>query len=83
MTNLIERQKLNKRIFNIHDGEDINEFEYFMVNKRWKTTCPFHVNWPYVNVVDMIKDQIVQQYIDNEKSKNKIYSFTELEKAMR
>lgn len=83
MTNLIEQRKLNKKVFNINDIEDLNEFKYFLDNKRWKSICPFHVIWPYTNVVDMIKDQIVDEYINAKNDVNKKYDFTELEKAMR
>lgn len=83
MTNLIEQRKLNKRTFNLHDNDDLNEFEYFLDNKRWKNICPFHVIWPYTNVVDMIKDEIVKEFINNKNDVNKKYDFSELEKAMR
>ena len=82
MSNFIERHKMNKRTFNIHSTDDVNEFEYFMQNKRWKDACPFHLDWPYVSVVEMIKDQIVHQFLKMEKTKDKKFSFDELEKAM-
>lgn len=83
MTNLIEQRKLNKRTFNLNDADDLKEFNYFLENKRWKNICPFHVSWPYTNVVDMIKDQIVRQYLNSFGKDGKKYNFTELEKAMR
>lgn len=84
MTNLIEQRKLNKKVFNINDIEDLNEFKYFLDNKRWKNICPFHVIWPYTNVVDMIKDEIVGQYVENTLKADPVtkYDFSELEKAM-
>ena len=83
MTNLIEQQKLNKRIFDIHNSDDISEFQYFMENNRWKNTCPFHVIWPHLNVVDMIKDEIIHEFVNTHKQQETKYNFEALESAMR
>lgn len=83
MTNLIEQQKLNKRAFNINNESDVDEFKFFLINKRWKNVCPFHVKWPYINVVDMIKDEIVTNFVTEKVDTTKRYDFSELQKAMR
>lgn len=83
MTNLIEKHKTNKRKFDLHDNSDLNEFKYFLENNRWKSICPFYLEWPYTNVVDMIKDQIVNQSLNSFYKEPKKYNFEELDKAMR
>lgn len=83
MTNLIEQQKLNKRTFNINNESDVDEFRFFLLNKRWKNVCPFHLKWPYINVVDMIKDEIVNNFVIEKVEAAKQYDFSELENAMR
>jgi hypothetical protein len=83
MTNLIVQQKLNKRIFDIHNPDDVDEFRYFMENSRWKDTCPFHVRWPHLNVVDMIKDEIIHDFATTHKKTETKYNFEALESAMR
>ena len=83
MTNLIEQQKLNKRTFDIHQENDVDEFRFFLLNKRWKNVCPFHLKWPYINVVDMIKDEIVNNFVIEKVEAVKQYDFSELENAMR
>lgn len=83
MTNLIEQQKRNKKTFNIDNQDDIEEFKFFLLNKRWRNVCPFHVEWPYINVVDMIKDEIVNKFVTETRNIPERYDFSELEKAMR
>lgn len=74
---------MKKRFFDIHNPEDISEFKYFMENSRWKTACPFHVRWPHLNVVDMIKDQIIHEYVNTHKQQEPKYNFEALESVMR
>jgi hypothetical protein len=83
MTNLLEQHKLNKRIFDIHSPDDISEFQYFLENNRWKNTCPFHVRWPHLNVVDMIKNEIIHEFVNTHKKVETKYNFEALESAMR
>jgi len=53
-----------KRIFNPHNTTDLTVYKDFLLNSRWKNGCPFVVEWPFLNVVDMIKHKIVYQHID-------------------
>jgi hypothetical protein len=83
MTNKIEMYKFQKREFNVRNEDDLAEFSYFLHNNKWKNLCPFVVKWPFDNAVDMIKDIIVNEFIDTRGVPSKKYDFTELEKAMR
>lgn len=83
MTNFIEQRKLSKRFFNVLNPDDVLEFSYFLKNKNWKNFCPFILKWPYNNVVDMIKDDIVTYFVSEKSDTPKRYDFSELEKAMR
>jgi len=53
-----------KREFNPTNKTDLQEYRYFLDNSTWKNGCPFIVEWPFLNVVDMIKHKIVYQHID-------------------
>lgn len=53
-----------KREFNPTDKVDLQEYRYFLDNSTWKNGCPFILEWPFLNVVDMIKHKIIYQHID-------------------
>jgi hypothetical protein len=53
-----------KREFNPLDRTDLQEYRYFLDNSTWKNGCPFIIEWPFLNVVDMIRHKIVYQHID-------------------
>lgn len=53
-----------KREFNPADKTDLQEYRYFLDNYSWKNGCPFVLEWPFLNIVDMIKHKIVYQHID-------------------
>ena len=52
-----------KRIFNPHDARDLAVFHEFLQNDRWGGPCPFVLEWPFLNILDMIKHKIVYQHI--------------------
>lgn len=60
-----------KREFNPTDTNDLFEYKYFLENSSWKNGCPFIIEWPFLNVVDMIKHKIVYQHLDKIISTNK------------
>lgn len=53
----------SKRIFNPHDAKDLDVFQKFLLNDRWDGPCPFVLEWPFLNILDMIKHKIVYQHI--------------------
>ena len=64
--------------------KDLEEFKYYMVNKRWRDLCPFQSRWPYLSVVDMIKDDIVLSVLDQPNTITyKRYNFDALNNVMK
>jgi hypothetical protein len=63
-------QLSNKRKFNIDSNVDIEIFKYFLVNRDWRITgtCPFELEYPYLNVPDMIKDKLIHKFLKVEKT---------------
>lgn len=57
-------KKLDKRVFNPSNKKDLSELKFFIKNGKWKTSCPFEVEYPYLNVVDMILRKFTFSYID-------------------
>lgn len=54
----------NRRPFDPNDKKDLEEFNYFLSNRKWKTVCPFFLEWPYLTIPDMIKDKIVRNILN-------------------
>jgi hypothetical protein len=55
---------MSKRDFNANDKEDLAEFRFFLKNNKWRTPCPFNLEWPYLSVPEMIKNKIVNAHIN-------------------
>jgi hypothetical protein len=53
----------NRRIFDPTSAEDLRVYQEFLLRSRWYEGCPFIVEWPFLNVVDMIRHKIIQQHI--------------------
>ena len=60
-----------KRIFNPRDPKDLAVFEKFLLEDQWGEPCPFILEWPFLNVLDMIKHKIVYQHIHGLINKSK------------
>ena len=54
----------NRRFFDPTNKEDIGEYKFFLQNSRWKNNCPFEIEWPHLNVNDMIRTKLVDEHID-------------------
>jgi hypothetical protein len=52
----------NRRIFDPTNAEDLRVYQEFLIRSRWYEGCPFIVEWPFLNVVDMIRLKIIQQH---------------------
>jgi hypothetical protein len=52
-----------KREFNPTNKEDLQEYQYFLNNGKWKQGCPFIVEWPFLNVIDAIKQKIINRHL--------------------
>lgn len=49
--------------FDPKNPEHLREFGYFQKNRRWKTSCPFHLEDEYISVPHMIADILSSEYI--------------------
>jgi hypothetical protein len=84
MYNKITEINERKRVFDAKSQKDLEEFKYYMVNKRWRDLCPFQSRWPYLSVVDMIKDDIVMSVLDQPNTITyKRYNFDGLNNVMK
>jgi len=54
---------ITKRKFNPSDLHDLLEYKYFKNKGTWQSSCPFVLEWPYVNVPMMLDDLIVNHYL--------------------
>jgi len=52
-----------RRNFDPNSKEDLEEFNYFLQNRKWKSVCPFFLEWPYLTIPDMVKDKIVRNIL--------------------
>ncbi len=53
-----------KRQFDPANVEDLAEYKYFLINQRWRDTCPFICESPFESVTFMIERKIVAHWID-------------------
>jgi len=49
-----------RRRFNPNDFNDVEEYRHFLKTGKWKTICPFRLDWPYQNIPDMLRDQFAR-----------------------
>ena len=54
-----------KRFFDPSKKDDVLEYKYFLDNDRWKTNCPFILEWPHLTITDMIRTQLIEHYIES------------------
>ena len=53
----------HKREFNPASKSDLPEYQYFITNGKWKDGCPFITEWPFLNVLDLIKHKIINRHL--------------------
>jgi hypothetical protein len=60
----VTKQLYNKRHFNVRDPKDLREYQKFLKTSSWgKNGCPFVVEYPYTNIPDMIKTEVLNHYL--------------------
>jgi hypothetical protein len=68
-TTQVSRLVKRKRIrFDPTNTEHLTELKYFRTNLKWKSGCPFELEWPYMDVPSMCSDR----YLDHVLSKLKL-----------
>lgn len=65
MSNRLEMLGIyEKRVFNPNNKDDVKIVKEFLNKSRWgKTPCPFHLEWPYVDIPSMLKDKIAKYFL--------------------
>jgi hypothetical protein len=53
-----------KRQFDPTNSTDLSEYKYFLLNQRWRDTCPFICESPFESVTFMIERKVVAHWID-------------------
>ena len=56
--NKIEQFKMNRHNFNPLSRGDMIEVKKYFRDSKWENGCPFHLEWPYLDIPSMIKDKI-------------------------
>jgi|FreactcultureFD7_1027221.scaffolds.fasta_scaffold26638_2 hypothetical protein len=69
MSKLSEAVK-QRRYFNINSDSDVKVFKKFIVDSAWGSSCcPFLLEEPFLNIPDMIRYKITNNFlgVDNDK----------------
>lgn len=53
-----------RRFFDVNSKEDVAEYKFFLTNNRWTANCPFELEWPFLNINDMIRTKLIESHID-------------------
>ena len=59
----VSKQVYAKRLFDANSAEDLQIAYDFVKTGRWKNGCPFVESWPYTNVPDMIKTEVILKHL--------------------
>ena len=59
----VSRQVYAKRFFDAKSPEDLQLAYEFVLTGKWADGCPFVESWPYTNVPDMIKTEIMLHHL--------------------
>lgn len=59
----------NKRHFDVNSDKDVSEYKFYLDNNKWKNSCPFYVEWPFLNAEKMIESRIVNKFIESKSKK--------------
>ena len=59
--NRIETWNINqRRLFEPSSKDDLKIVRKFLDDNKWENNCPFHLEWPYLDIPSMVKDKIVK-----------------------
>jgi hypothetical protein len=59
----VSRQLYTKRFFDANNPEDLKLAYDFIKTGKWTNGCPFVEDWPYTNVPDMIKTEVILKHL--------------------
>ena len=60
LTKLNQKVLESRHTFDTNSKSDLEEYKYFLTNNKWRNSCPFFLEWPYLTVPDMVKDKIIK-----------------------
>ena len=47
----------NRRKFNPANAEDLKALGFFKKHGHWENSCPFHLEWPFQDIVTMCQSK--------------------------
>ena len=60
------RQQFPKRFFDVTNRKDLLMYKQFITTYSWGNTgCPFELEWPWLNIPDMIAHKIAAGAVEN------------------
>lgn len=62
--NKISHLVWTKRHFDPNSKEDLSEYKFFLDNNKWRQNCPFILEWPFLNMQEMIRSKVIEAHID-------------------
>jgi len=54
-----------KRYFDPYSKEDVKEYKLFLERNSWHKGCPFHLEWPYLTITEMIKSKLINAHLES------------------
>ena len=60
LTKLNQKVLESRHTFDTNSKSDLEEYKYFLTNNKWRNSCPFFLEWPYLTEPDMVKDKIIK-----------------------
>jgi hypothetical protein len=55
---------MTKQKFNPKDHFHLSEYSFFLQNKKWKNGCSYELEWPYMDIPNMIRDKIINEHLN-------------------
>lgn len=60
---ILETMIKPKRYFDVKSKKDIQLYKVFLKENAWGNACPFVLEYPYLNIPDMIKDKLIHKFL--------------------
>jgi hypothetical protein len=65
---ILDNARKEKRVFSVDNKKDVAVFVEFMKTGAWGVGgCPFHLQFPYLTVPDMIRDKLLRKFLKLDK----------------
>lgn len=63
-TKLEMMQSQKRHQFDVSSKKDLEVVKKFLATNEWGPDgCPFYLEWPFLNVPDMLKDRITRHFL--------------------